>query len=91
MKLEDFEKAERVIRNMRDVDSKIKEIEMILNDGCCARISGMTITIYTDSGNGQGAGCKTIDHCGLLPEFLRMILEKRKKEYKELEKELAEI
>ena len=30
MKLEDFEKAECVIRNMRDVDSIIKEIETIL-------------------------------------------------------------
>ena len=89
MKLEDFERAERVIRDMRDVNRKIEEIECILNDGCRARISEMAIR--TDSGNGGNAGYTKIDHCGLLPEFLRMILEKRKEEYKELEKELAGI
>ena len=49
------------------------------------------LAIYTTPCNGRSGGYTKIDSCGLLPEFLRMILEKRKKEYKELEKELAEI
>lgn len=84
MEMEKFTQAEKTVYRIRSLDNTIRSLEELVSGDTSAY--GMQITPPTEF-----RSVVTVEHCGLLPEFLRMILEKRKEERAELEKELADI
>ena len=84
MEMEKFTQAEKTVCKIRSLDNTIRSLEELVGGDTSAY--GMQITSPTEF-----RSVVTVEHCGLLPEFLRMILEKRKEERAELEKELADI
>ena len=84
MTLESYEKAKEIVRKMNSVDNEIKELRSFL-DGSDLSKWRMEVRPSTTF------SLRSIDHCGMLPEFIQTILEKKLMEYSELEKKLEEL
>ena len=84
MTLESYEKAKEIVRKMNSVDNEIKELHSLLDSSDLSkwRIEVRPSTTFS---------LRSIDHCGMLPEFIQMILEKKLMEYNELKKKLEEL
>lgn len=85
MTLESYEKAKEIVIKINSVDNEIKELQSLLDSSdlskWCMEVRPLTPT----------ALLRSIDHCGMLPEFMQMILEKKLARYKELKEELEEL
>lgn len=84
MTLESYEKAKEIVREINSVDNEIKELQSLLGsvDLSKWRMEVRPSTTFS---------LRSINHCGMLPEFMRTILEKKLARYKELKKELEEL
>ncbi len=79
---ESYEKAKEIVREINSVDNEIKELRSLL-DRCNLSEWHMEVRPFSSF--------RSIDHCGMLPEFMQMILEKKLARYKELKEELEEL
>ena len=84
MTLESYEKAKEIVRKINSVDNEIKELQSLLDSSDLSKWR-MEVRCSTSTLP------KRIDHCGMLPEFIQTILEKKLAIYKELKKELEEL
>ena len=84
MTLESYEKAKEIVRKMNSIDNEIKEIRSLLDGSDLSKWRMEVRPSATFS-------IRSIDHCGMLPEFMQTILEKKLARYKELKKELEEL
>lgn len=84
MTLEGYEKAREIVREINSVNNEIKELQSLLDgrDLYKWRMEVRPSTTFS---------LRSIDHCGMLPEFMQTILEKKLARYKELKKELEEL
>ena len=84
MTLESYEKAKEIVREIFYIDSEIKELQSLLD--------GSDLSKWRMEVRPSGSfSSRNIDHCGMLPEFIQMILEKKLARYEELKKELEEL
>lgn len=84
MTLESYGKAKEIVREINSVYNEINELQSILDNTDLSRWRmevrpSATFTL------------RNIDHCGMLPEFIQTILEKKLARYEELKKELEEL
>ena len=84
MTLESYEKAKEIVRKINSVDSEIKELRSLLDGNDLSKWS-------MEVRPSPSFSSRSIDHCGMLPEFMQTILEKKLMEYSELEKKLEEL
>ena len=84
MTLENYEKAKEIIAKIDYVNDEIGELRYILDNG---NLSKWRMEVRCSASTLP----KRIDHCGMLPEFMQTILEKKLAIYKELKKELEEL
>ena len=84
MTLESYEKAKEIVRKINSVDSEIKELQSLLDGNDLSKWS-------MEVRPSPSFSSRSIDHCGMLPEFMQTILEKKLMEYSELEKKLEEL
>lgn len=84
MTLGSYEKAKEIVREINSVDNEIKELQYLL-DGI--DLSKWRMEVRPSN----SFPVRDIDHCGMLPEFIQTILEKKLARYKELKKELEEL
>ena len=84
MTLESYEKAKEIVRKINSVDSEIKELRYLLDGNDLSKWS-------MEVRPSPSFSSRSIDHCGMLPEFMQTILEKKLARYKELKKELEEL
>ena len=84
MTLESYEKAKEIVRKINSVDNEIKELQSLLDSSDLSkwRMEVRPSTTFSS---------RSIDHCGMLPEFMQTILEKKLARYKELKRELEEL
>ena len=85
MTLESYEKAGEIVRKINSVDNEIRELRSILDTNSDLSKWRMEVRPSTTS------SLRSIDHCGMLPEFIQMILEKKLMEYNELKKKLEDL
>lgn len=84
MTLESYEKAKEIVRKINSVDSEIKELRSLLDGNDLSKWS-------MEVRPSPSFSSRSIDHCGMLPEFMQTILEKKLMEYSELKKKLDEL
>lgn len=84
MTLESYEKAKEIVREISYIDSEIKELQSLLDGNGLSKWS-------MEVRPSPSFSSRSIDHCGMLPEFIQTILEKKLARYKELKKELEEL
>lgn len=84
MTLESYKKAKEIVRKINSIDNEIKELQSLLNN---SDLSKWSMEVRPSS----LFPIKNIDHCGMLPEFIQTILEKKLVRYKELKNELEEL
>ena len=85
MTLESYEKAKEIVRKINSVDNEIKELRSLLDTSSDLSKWRMELRPSTTFSS------KSIDHCGMLPEFIRAILEKELAKYSELKEELGKL
>ena len=84
MTLESYEKAKEIVREINSVDRKIKELQSLLNRSDLSKWHMEVRPLGSVSS-------RNIDHCGMLPEFMQTILEKKLARYRELKEELEKL
>ena len=84
MTLENYEKAKEIIAKINYVNDEIGELRYLLDNSDLSKWRMEVRPSVTFS-------LRSIDHCGMLPEFMQTILEKKLARYKELKKELEEL
>ena len=84
MTLESYEKAKEIVREINYVDIEIKKLQSILDSSDLSKWSMEVRPSPLFSS-------RSIDHCGMLPEFMQTILEKKLARYKELRNELEKL
>lgn len=84
MTLESYEKAKEIIREINYVNNEIGKLRSLLDSGDLSKWQ-MEVRLF------DSVQFRNIDHCGMLPEFIQTILEKKLARYKELKKELEEL
>lgn len=84
MTLENYEKAQETVKEMKSVNSEIIELQAILNS---KSLSTWRMEIRPST----SFDLRLIDHCGMLPSFIQAILEKKLEKYDELKKELEKL
>ena len=84
MTLENYEKAKEIVIEMKSVNSEIIELQAILD-------SKILSTWRMEIRPSTTFSLRNIDHCGMLPSFMRAILEKKLEKYDELKKELEKL
>lgn len=84
MTLESYEKAKIIVGQINSMKNEISDLRYLL-DSCDLSQWRMEVR-PSDS-----FPIRDIDHCGMLPEFIQMILEKKLMEYSELEKKIEEL
>lgn len=84
MTLENYEKAKEIIAKINYINDEIRELRYLLDNSDLSkwRMEVRYSTTFSP---------RSIDHCGMLPEFMQTILEKKIARYKELKKELEEL
>ena len=84
MTLENYEKAQKIVRKIDSVNNEIRKLRSLLGSGDLSKWHMEVRPLGSVSS-------RSIDHCGMLPEFIQTILEKKLMEYSELEKKLEEL
>ena len=84
MTLESYEKAKEIVREINSVDKKIKELQSLLDSSDLSKWHMEVRPLGS-------VPSRSIDHCGMLPEFMQTILEKKLARYRELEEELEKL
>ena len=84
MTLESYEKAKGIVREINSVDNEIKKLQSLLNSSDLSKWHMEVRPLGSVSS-------RSIGHCGMLPEFIQMILEKKLAKYSELKEELEEL
>ena len=84
MTLEDYNTATNIVEELHTLENSISDIKNIMQTSDTAK---WNMEIRPNNYH----SLKVIDHKGLLPEFLNMILSKLCEEYKELKKKLEEL
>ena len=84
MTIEAFQRAKTIIAEIEAENEKIADIQEAMNKEDIGEW-GMAIRRY------KTRSYQYIDHCGLLPEFLKAVYEKHLEKVKSLKKELAEL
>lgn len=84
MTLESYEKAGEIVRKINSIDNEIRELRSILDS---SDLSKWRMEVRPSI----SFSLRSIDHCGMLPEFIQTILEKKLAKYNELKEELEKL
>lgn len=84
MTLESYEKAKEIVRKIDSVNNEIKKLRSLLDS---SDLSKWRMEVRPST----SFSLRSIDHCGMLPEFIQTILEKKLAKYSELKEELEEL